>query len=74
MVKQLAEALRQKRKAQDNVASVMRQEYPIGAPISWDRNGIHDGKVVSHGYQDRIKVRNSHTGNEFWIDAAIIVE
>lgn len=74
MNKPLAKALCQQEKAETNVAVTLRSEYPIGSSISWSRNGVHDGVVVSHGYKDSIKVRNTHTGNEVFIYAAIIVE
>ncbi len=75
MVKPLvAKALRLETEMRVSMAAALGSEYPVGSPISWSRNGVHEGVVVSHAYYDRIKVRNTNTGNEVWIYAAIILE
>lgn len=73
MSKKLAQALRRESAAEDNVSLVLKREYPVGADVSWRKGGLHCGEVISHGYGDRIKVRNHSTGNGRWIYACDIV-
>ena len=73
MSEPLADALRRQYVAGREVAAVMRNEYPIGADVSWRRNGLHHGTVIRHGRMGGIKVRNSKTNREPWIAAYDIV-
>ena len=70
----LAKALELRRKAGAAISAAMKARYGEGAPISWDRHGIHSGSVVMLGHYDRVKVRNERTGKEFWIYANAILD
>jgi len=72
MSKALTIALNQRRSAELKVAAVLKQDYPLGAPIAWTRGGnnlLRRGSVVQHAYGDRIMVRNAQTGRELFIHA-----
>ncbi len=73
MSKPLAEALRKQGVAESNASLTLRGEYPVKSAVSWRKNGLHNGKVVAHGYGDRIRVQNSRTGKKYWIHAYDIV-
>jgi hypothetical protein len=74
MSKALARALERRREAEDKVGRTLRRDYPLGGKVEWKRNGLHEGIVLLHGYEDRIKVRNVQSGHEVWIYAYCIVE
>ena len=74
MSKALKTALTRREKANDDVTSTLKRDYPIGSGIHWRRNGLHAGSVLRHGYGDQIQVKNHRTGRSPWIDAFSIVE
>lgn len=57
--------------AQINFNRVVKENFPIGAPVAWRIGGcsspLRTGYVVDHGYQDRLKVTNRDTGKSRWI-------
>lgn len=69
----LAQALLEQHEAEVHLSSILKEEYPVGATVTWEKNGIHIGEVVANAYGDRIKVWNSHTDKEYWIYAYCIV-
>lgn len=73
MSKRLAKALAERARAEKNIESALKKEYPPGAPIRWARNGVHSGSVILNGYIDRIKVRNERTGRELWVYADAVL-
>lgn len=74
MSKALVVALERRREAEDRVEHVLRRDYPPGTPVSWKKNGIHEGIVLDKASGDRVKVKNERTNREFWIYAYCIVE
>lgn len=60
----------------DGLTEVLREEFPVGAVVSWVKNGpnIQKGVVDSHGYGDRIKVVNQKTKKCIWICSCHIIE
>lgn len=73
MSESLVRALDRRLLAERDVMEILRRDYPVGHRVAWERSGVHEGIVVSHGYDDRIKVRNTRTRKEFWIYAFHIV-
>lgn len=75
MSKKLKRAMAAVDAAQAALAKTLKEEYPIGAAISWvkeDQIGREfncSGTVIEHGYGDRIRVENRRTGTEYWIHA-----
>ena len=67
MSKALKKAVERHRKTSAEMVEVLERDYPVGAPISWDRHGVRSGTVVMHSCGKRIKVRNEVSGKEFWI-------
>lgn len=68
MSKALAKAIEARDKADDDITRILVQDYPVGDPITWDRNGIHTGVVVMHSSMgQQIKVKSSKSGKEYWI-------
>lgn len=68
--KKLRIAIRKRDVAELHVANVLKTQYPIGSPIEWEgNNDVYAGVVTAHSDGDRIKVRNTATGAEYWIFA-----
>jgi hypothetical protein len=74
MSKALAVALSRRHEAEVEVERILRRDYPPGTPVSWKKNGIHEGVVLDKASGDRIKVKNERTNREFWIYAYCIVD
>lgn len=59
-------ALRLAKESRDKAFTVA---FPVGCEIGWMRGAfVQRGEVVMHGYSDRLKARNLHTGREVWVD------
>jgi hypothetical protein len=59
------------RRAREATGVYMRNHYPIGGPIAWERNGLHQGTLLAlsqHPPGDSVKVRNDATGKQYWVD------
>ncbi len=69
MSKALTLALKRRTDANDEVARSLKRDYPVGALLRWELNGIHRGEVVMNCYSDQVKVRNTRTGREYCIYA-----
>ena len=48
--------------------------YPVGEPVTWDRQGVQHGRVLAHGGSDRLRVRNEVTRAVYWIRHADVME
>ena len=70
----LRSMLQKRRLAEEAVAEILKRDYRIGDDVEWTVNGVHFGKVVMHGYGDRVKVENEKSGRQRWITAAQICE
>lgn len=70
MSRALVEAVNGAHEAKKNVGNILRRDYPVGAEAAWMR-GKHTcrGRVVAHGYRDRVKVKNDLRDSEYWISA-----
>lgn len=73
MSKALAKALERQTAAEENVDLILKKDYPPGRRVAWKRNGLYEGVVVQNGWRGRIKVNNSRTNREYWIEAVYIV-
>lgn len=74
MSNELTLALKARGDANEKIAEILKRKYPPGCSLAWEYNGIpQQGVVVRNGYGDRIKVRNFHSGKEYWIYAYRIV-
>lgn len=70
MTQLLLDAQRNVERAEEQFFAVLRQQYPVGATARWSRGDrLMLGTVVSHGYRDRLRVRNGLTDKEIWIRA-----
>jgi hypothetical protein len=71
-------AIRERDVAEQRVATLLQELWPVGSPIRWARGFApthwQSGHVVSHGSGDRIKVKNEQTQREYWIHAHDIME
>ncbi len=48
--------------------------FPVGASVCWKRNhNVQAGRVLRHGYQDRLYVKNQETLAEYWIRVSDIL-
>ncbi|MGY3392969.1 hypothetical protein ACVWW6_005560 [Bradyrhizobium sp. USDA 3311] len=75
MSSKLVVAAAMRRKAEQNLHKVLREEYPIGGKVRWVYNGhLRNGTVITHSYGDRIRVRNDLSGATYWISAFWILE
>lgn len=55
-------------RAQEAFLEGFRAKYVSGAFVRWEYGGgVQRGHVVSQGYGDRLFVRNSDTGADYWI-------
>ncbi|MFN7010072.1 MAG: hypothetical protein ACK4PN_08565 [Allorhizobium sp.] len=63
------------RTAARDLEKTVRDLYPVGFPIEWV-SGLHRqrGFVESHGYGDRLFVRNERTGKQVRIYSSAIIE
>lgn len=67
-------ALQERQRANENLERVLRECFPVSAPIAWECNkAICHGVVVTHAYGERIKVRNEVSNTEYFIHAYRIV-
>lgn len=67
-------AVGNRRRAELDIARILKRDYPPGAPIAWENSGReHNGVVVANCYADRIKVRNAATNRERFIYASAIL-
>ncbi len=73
MSKALTRVLDRRYKVNKEIERILRQDYPPGTRIRWERNGIHRGEVVMNCYSDQVKVRNARTGREYCIYAYCIL-
>lgn len=75
MSQRLEQALRKRFDAEVDIERALRDDYPVGARVSWSY-GLgaprYHGTVETHGYRDRLKVRNETTGRSRWIVASYI--
>lgn len=54
--------------ALDDYHTCLKREYPIGSPVKWYFNGkLWTGKILEHGFADRVKVYNGMTMRSRWI-------
>lgn len=55
--------------ASQTVAQTIAEHFPVGGFASWDKHGhLQSGVVVDLDGGHNLKVRNSETGREYWID------
>ena len=74
MTTRLRNAIQERGAAEQLISRVLREDYPKGALIKWERNGlVHSGTVLDHGGFDKIKIRSARTGAEYWLYADRIV-
>lgn len=72
----LKQALVDRRAADDRVGKILRDQFPVGGEICWQRETdgpVLQGIVTQHFYGDRIEVRNRDTGKAYAIHAYWIV-
>lgn len=74
----LTQALKERSAAEARIAHLLQKLWPIGNPIRWTRGADpshwHEGIVTAHSTSDRIKVKNTATGREYWIHAYDVME
>jgi hypothetical protein len=69
MAERVRKARAELRVAEQRYHRAIARAYPVGSIITWDKGGHSQiGKVMSHSGQT-LKVRNSDTWREYWIDA-----
>ncbi|MEE9598180.1 MAG: hypothetical protein V3V96_15520 [Acidiferrobacterales bacterium] len=69
-------ALRAIDDARSRLRYILMNEYPIGTSIEWQRGTaqVAEGLVLEYAPEgNRVKVRNTFSGKEFWIYARDIV-
>jgi len=63
--------------AQVLLEQALRASFPPDAPVSWawhDDGPLRHGHVVRWGFGDRLEVRNSETGADYWIRTWRVLE
>lgn len=74
MSKAVQEAVATVRDALAEVHSVVTSEYPVGADIAWEQTGREcQGVVTVQGCDGRLKVLNTLSGREYWINPEKII-
>ena len=55
--------------AQQEALDTFKQAFPVGGPILWEdwHGNAQAGLVVSHGYSDRVEVKNTVTRAKYWV-------
>lgn len=74
MSERLKQSLEARRRVEEQISTVLEEDYPPGAPIIWrSHGGQHYGKVVRLCYGDRLEVENERSGKRRFIYATSIV-
>ncbi|WP_407155204.1 hypothetical protein [Bradyrhizobium sp. STM 3557] len=69
---QAREALRA---AGREIQRALAEDYPVGAPVRWVRNGhVYTGIVRSHGFCGRVLVQRDGMPRPYWIDDGDIAD
>jgi hypothetical protein len=67
----IAMALDEVKAAQKKACTIIRDAYPIGAAIQWDKGGhVQYGTVLYNSdfeSGDRFRVQNDYTSKSYWI-------
>lgn len=69
-VNEVRNALRLVQDAKDNLAKVVKAQFPEGSRVAWGHGRSDfaiEGSVLMHGHGGRIKVHSDVTGKEYWI-------
>ncbi|MBR0871163.1 hypothetical protein JQ633_12395 [Bradyrhizobium tropiciagri] len=75
MTAQLVQAQADLARAQLAFEKIVVAEYPVGSTATWWRNSrIRTGKVIRHGFNGRLMVRNGTSIKSYWISAGDIIE
>lgn len=68
-------AYRRVKQANERLALEVATSFPVGSRTTWEKmTGAVCGGEVIDVYGERLKVRNSRTGKEYWIEAYHILK